>query len=306
MAARDDSPWGGGGMDWASLPTKPRDNLPSSVLFNGREVALYTFPQLDRLGKKALKERAMNMRDLVGAQHLPRFSPGFQEEQIVAWLLEAQTIVASACGVAISVADLGAPKGGDGIGAFLTHLQSAPPSSLPSQQAPPSHWQQQQQEEEEEEPVFVLDTILDVRTSPQGIATHFLCKFQGHPVEAASWEPADQIQDVAPRQVAEFKQVLQQRQQSPYQRPPPQQYQPPPQAYQQPPRQPSRGGPSSPPSPYQQQPAQFFFRGGQPPSGQPPGSAQSPSSSSPLRPDQESDAVRDAARRRNQGSFTFG
>ena len=87
------------------------------------------------LGKKALKERAMNIRDLVGAQSLPRFSPGFQEEQMVAWILEAQTVVAAACGVMITVGDLGAPKGGDGVGAFLAHtrrnLQDAAPQPPP-------------------------------------------------------------------------------------------------------------------------------------------------------------------------------
>merc|ERR1740138_753667 len=118
-AAREPSPWGGGGMDWASLPTKPRANLPVSVSYCGSDVPLYTFAQVDRLGKKTLKERAMNMRDLVGSANLPRFSPGFQEEQMVAWILEAQTIIASACGIPLTVADLGAPSGGDGVGAYL-------------------------------------------------------------------------------------------------------------------------------------------------------------------------------------------
>ena len=71
------------GMDWSSLPTKPRADLPTSVPFKGRDVAMYTFQQCDRLGKKGLKERSMNMRDLVGAQNLPRFSPGFPDEQMV-------------------------------------------------------------------------------------------------------------------------------------------------------------------------------------------------------------------------------
>ena len=55
--------------------TKPRENLPVSVPYKGRDVMIYTFQQIDRIGKKALKERAMNMRDLGGADNLPRFSP---------------------------------------------------------------------------------------------------------------------------------------------------------------------------------------------------------------------------------------
>ena len=163
----------------------------------------------------------MNMRDLVGAQSLPRFSPGFQEEQMVAWILEAQTVVAAACGVMITVGDLGAPKGGDGVGAFLAHLQDAAP------QPPPE-------------------------------------------LAGAFWGAAP------PQQ--QQQQWQQQRQPTPSQ-----QFHPPPQeACQSAPTHAYRGGPSS--------------GGGGP----------SPMGSSPLRPDQESDAVRDAARKRNQGSFSFG
>jgi len=294
-------------MDWASIPGKSRADLPTSVLFSGREVAIYTFAQVDRLGKKALKERAMNLRDLVGAQRLPRFSPGFPEEQIVAWILEAQIIVAAASGVCITVADLGAPKGGDGVGAFLAHLNTAPqqqrsPGPPPSQQTQQEQFFQQQQQPQqpqrqpqqaprqliqqqpEAEPTYVLDAILDVRTDERGLASHFLCKFEGHPIEEASWEPADQIQDVAPRQVAEFKMLLQRQQRQ--QPTPTQQYQPPP-------SQASQGPPHT--HAYRADPSMASQSRASPATG-----------SSPLRPDQESDAIRDAARKRNQGSFAFG
>ena len=289
MTGREPSPFGGGGMDWASLPGKARSDLPASVLFNGREVSIYTFAQIDRLGKRALKERAMNLRDLVGAQHLPRFSPGYPDEQMVAWLMEAQTIVAAASGVHITVGDLGAPTGGDGVGAFLAHLQDSAASPLfqqappPFQQQRPPLFQQQQQQQQQHEEVYVLETILDVRIDARGLATHFLCKFENHPVEEATWEPAEQIQEVAPRQAAAFKQRLMQQRQQQQQSPPHQhRYQPPPSA----PYQPQ----------YQQQPT--------PPSRQ--SNASSSAIGSPMRPDQESDAVREAARRRNQGSFAFG
>ena len=64
-----------------------------------------------------------------------------QDEQMVAWLLEAQIIIAGACGVGLTVADLGAPKGGDGVGAHLAHLQNASP---PPPRPPPPQFQQQQ------------------------------------------------------------------------------------------------------------------------------------------------------------------
>merc|ERR1719424_1815471 len=147
---REVNPFSNGGMDWSSLPTKPRDNIPTSVPFKGRDVAMYTFQQCDRLGKKGLKERAMNMRDLVGPQNLPRFSPGFPDEQMVAWLLEAQTIVAAACGICISVFDFGAPRGGDGVGAYLAHLLNAPPlqqATQPPQEQFEQHRKHQQQQQ---------------------------------------------------------------------------------------------------------------------------------------------------------------
>ena len=297
------SPWGGGGMDWASLPTKPKENLPAAVSFNGRDVPIHTFAQIDRLGKKTLKDRAMNLRDLVGAAALPRFSPGMQDEQIVAWLLEAQTIVAAKCGVHLTVGDLGAPKGGDGVGAYLTHLQhtAPPPQQQQQQQAPPPQLQQRPLPLQHPPPpdTYEVETIVDVRTDPAGMATAFLVKWVGRGMEEASWEPAEQMQRVDPDSVFAFKQRLfhrqQQRQRMQQQAaapPPPQQQTPPLMAQQQQQRQPMmppnefrptdlRGNPLRSPQPF------------------------SPQDGSPMRPDQEADVAREAARKRNMGSNPF-
>ena len=309
---RDASPWGGGGMDWASLPGKARGDLPQSVPFNGRDVAIYTFAQIDRLGKKSLKERCMNMRDLVGAAKLPRFSPGMQDEQMVAWLLEAQTIVANACGFSLTVADLGAPKGGDGVGAFLTHLQNAPSPAQP----PPPQFQQQPQYQQQPPPQarqpppqpqggeYDVERILDVRTDATGMASHFLIKWLGYGAEEATWEPAAQMQAVAPHLVVQFKQQFAQRQQQQRQ-PPPQHFQSPSQhQYQQPPQQfQQRQQYQQPPHFQQQQQYQPTDLRGNPlrsPQGF------SPPAGSPMRPDQEADMAREQIRKRNMGSNPFG
>jgi len=283
-------------MDWAAIPGRASANLPTSVFFNGRDVNIYSFAQMDRIGKKSLKDRAMNLRDLVGADKLPRFSPGMQDEQMIAWLLEAQIIVAAWCGVTLTVADLGAPKGGDGVGAYLAHLQNAPsPAAQQRSLPPPQHsppqfppYHQQQPPPQQSSNSYEVETILDVRTGPSGIASHFLVKWVGRGMEEASWEPAAQMQAVDPDSVLAFKQrFLQQQQQR---QPPPQQQQP---------RQP----PPQSPSPFQQyhqyQPTDLRGNPIRSPA------AFSPPSGSPLRPDQESDNIREAARRRNQGSNPF-
>ena len=45
--------------------------LPASCPFNGRDVTLWTFEQLEVSSKLNLKQRALNLRDLVGEEQLP-------------------------------------------------------------------------------------------------------------------------------------------------------------------------------------------------------------------------------------------
>jgi hypothetical protein len=287
----DASPWGGGGMDWASLPTKPREDLPTSVVVKGREVPIYTFAQIDRVGKSALKQRAMNLKDMFGSG-LPRFSPGMPVEQMVAWLLEAQTIVAASVGVSLTVADLGAPKGGDGVGAYLAHLKSPQrPSPSPQQLQQQHHHQQQPAPQHQQSEEYQVEGILDVRTAPNGMATHFLIKWDGYPVEESTWESAAKMQALAPEICFQFKQQFQQQLRQP---PPQQQYQPPPQQHY-----------------HQQQMYQTDFRGqgtphqaprrDRPDYGAPP-TPGSGSSTASMRPDQEADAAAAAIRKRAMGS----
>jgi hypothetical protein len=281
MAGREESPWGGGGMDWSSGPTKPRENLPVSVAYNGRDVSIYTFQQIDRIGKNALKERSMNLRDLFGAAKLPRFSPGMPDEQMVAWLLEAQTIVAAACGISLTVSDLGAPKGGEGVGAYLTHLANAPPPVQQQfqQQQQQQYQQQAMPQQQQQQDVYMVESILDVRTDPSGLASQFFVKWAGRPMEEASWEAAGDIQTAAPRAVAAFKQQFQQMQQQQRQPPSQQSFPPQQQGFE---ATDLRGNPLRSPQPF------------------------SPLAGSPMRPDQEADLAREAARKRNQGSNPFG
>jgi len=157
--------------------------------------------------------------------------------------------------------------------------------------------QQQQRPPPQQQPdVYMVERLLDVRTNPNGMASHFLVKWVGRGMEEASWEAAADMQAAAPRAVADFKQQLMQGQQ-PYHAQQ-QQHAPVPPQYQQQ-RQPQ----------YQQH-EQYQHSPYQPTDlrGNPIRSPQvfSPQAGSPMRPDQEADLAREAARKRNQGSNPFG
>ena len=84
------------------------------------------------------------------------------------------------------------------------------------QQAAQQMKQQQQQADEDE---YEMETIMNVRCAPNGMATHFLIKWVGYPVNESTWEPARKVLEVAPdvvqrhRQEQQQKQALQQQQQ---------------------------------------------------------------------------------------------
>ena len=57
--------------------------IPPSVDWNGQELNLWTFGQLDAMSKLNLKQRALNLRDLIGADQLPPLSTTGQREATV-------------------------------------------------------------------------------------------------------------------------------------------------------------------------------------------------------------------------------
>ena len=50
--------------------------LPATVAFEGEEVSLYTWEQLDQQSKIKIKNLAMNLRDSLGAERLPPLATG--------------------------------------------------------------------------------------------------------------------------------------------------------------------------------------------------------------------------------------
>ena len=60
-----------------------RAGLPKEVLFGPHEVRLYTFDDLEATGRVALKQRALNLRDILGNDpNAPRLIPSASHEQL--------------------------------------------------------------------------------------------------------------------------------------------------------------------------------------------------------------------------------
>lgn len=83
--------------------------VPTSVVFEERDVPLWTFEQLSRLSRANLKQRALNLRDHVGAARAPPLRPGGGRDLLITWLLEVQVALANSVGLGLTLASFGAP-----------------------------------------------------------------------------------------------------------------------------------------------------------------------------------------------------
>jgi len=81
--------------------------LPASVPFNGRDVTLWTCGQLENASKLNLKQRALNLRDLIGEDQLPPLNTSGPAPTIILWLLEVQVALCKTKGLNVEVADFG-------------------------------------------------------------------------------------------------------------------------------------------------------------------------------------------------------
>jgi len=60
-----------------------RVDLPKEMIFGRHEIRLYTFDDLEATGRVALKQRALNLRDMLSDNpHVPRLSPSSSPEQL--------------------------------------------------------------------------------------------------------------------------------------------------------------------------------------------------------------------------------
>ena len=103
-------------------------NLPQSIDFNGREVPLYTFKQLEQQPRLKLKNRAMDLRDLIGEDRVPPLRAAGSIESVTMWILEVESAVCKAAGMAIEASDLGLPAnyGMEEEQNLINHAKAAP------------------------------------------------------------------------------------------------------------------------------------------------------------------------------------
>ena len=79
-------------------------NFPTHLDLNGLTVPIFKAGELEALGQKRLKERALNLRDLVEASrtrlfdNLPRLNVYSQPEALIAWMVDGQVALAHALG----------------------------------------------------------------------------------------------------------------------------------------------------------------------------------------------------------------
>tara|TARA_B100000795_G_scaffold115160_1_gene85532 strand:+ start:706 stop:1203 length:498 start_codon:yes stop_codon:yes gene_type:complete len=122
---------------------------PISIVFEDKDLTMFSFTQLEQLSNKVLRGRAWAMRDQIGADRLPPVPQ--VNDAIIMWILDTQTAISRIVGQEYTIYDFGYPK--DGLptvdGGFFdpqpamgecpvtTHAQRAPElnASLPRPQA---------------------------------------------------------------------------------------------------------------------------------------------------------------------------
>ena len=101
----------------AALQAQSHANFPRAMELNGVELPVYKFHELEDLGKKTLKQRCLDLRDLVEQSgcrffenhaHL-RLNAAVGEDVLLEWYVNVQVTIATALGMGLDHAAFGAP-----------------------------------------------------------------------------------------------------------------------------------------------------------------------------------------------------
>lgn len=92
-------------------------SLPTEVIFNGIEIQLLTFQQLEQLSRQNLKLRVKTLQEQLEGQQLPPCM-GHSPDVTIDWILKVQCAICMGKGVRLSPADFGAPANADSEGFF--------------------------------------------------------------------------------------------------------------------------------------------------------------------------------------------
>jgi len=84
---------------------------PASLQFEGKDVPLWTYSQLEKLSKSNLRNRAQNLRDQIGEERLVPLRLSAQPPALIRWLLVAQCTLCEVVGLSfVTLKDWGAPE----------------------------------------------------------------------------------------------------------------------------------------------------------------------------------------------------
>lgn len=98
--------------------------IPTSIAIGNREMPLWTFGQLEKLNKQALRSRCMDIRDILGAERVPK-AP-HHDDGMRRWILMMQEEVTGITGE-----EFGMPT----LNAQMMPVRSTPGASTPMSQA---------------------------------------------------------------------------------------------------------------------------------------------------------------------------
>jgi len=94
-----------------SAPMLFPDPVPEEIHFEGHRLILWTYDQLHRVPHKILRQRANDLREMIGASRLPPFSPAMDVEAMTRWMLEVEVALANAVtGGSFTFFDFGVPE----------------------------------------------------------------------------------------------------------------------------------------------------------------------------------------------------
>ena len=83
-------------------------SLPTEITFNGKQVQLLTYQQLEQLSRQNLKIRAKTLQEQLADQPLPPLA-GHGQDLVIDWILTVQCAVCMGKGLELSPRDFGAP-----------------------------------------------------------------------------------------------------------------------------------------------------------------------------------------------------
>ena len=83
---------------------------PVSLVFEDKELTMFSFGQLEQLSNKVVRSRAWQMRDQIGVDRLPAVP--HESGAIVMWILDTQTAISRIVGQEYTIYDFGFPKHG--------------------------------------------------------------------------------------------------------------------------------------------------------------------------------------------------